>query len=74
LCVLALRFQHDAEGLRGGVDVPGGERGLGGSPATSPIRRAINALTRDSGRAPMKPSTGLPSWKANTAGIDCTPI
>ena len=26
-----------------------------------------------SGRAPMNPSTGWPRWKANTAGIDCTP-
>ena len=44
------------------------------SPLVSPISRAMKALTRDSGSAPMKPSTGLPSWKANTAGIDCTAI
>ncbi len=30
----------------------------------------MNLLISDSGSAPMKPSTGWPSTKANTAGID----
>jgi hypothetical protein len=34
--------------------------------------RSTNAFTWLSGKAPMKPSTGRPSTKANTAGIDCT--
>ena len=33
----------------------------------------MNAFTWLSGSAPMKPSTGWPFLKANTAGIDCTP-
>src|SRR5262245_1777633 len=49
-------------------------RSAAASAALSPVSLAMKALTRDSGSAPMKPSTGLPSWKANTAGIDCTPI
>ena len=33
---------------------------------------ATNSATAASGRAPMNPSTTLPSFRAKTAGIDCT--
>ena len=53
LRVLAICLQHLAEHLRRGVDVAGRQRGLGGLEigggvaGSSPIRRAMKALTRD---------------------------